>query len=107
MYAVIKTGGKQYRVEEGELLAVERLTGEPGQDVDLDRVLLVGGGEQVLVGNPLVAGARVVGQVVRQQRGPKIRIFTYKRRKKHARRVGHRQLQTLLRIRSIEVPASA
>ena len=105
MYAVIETGGKQYRVEEGELLAVERLAGEPGAEIGLERVLLVGGGERLLVGNPVVEGARVVGQVVRQQRGPKVRVFKYKRRKKYARRIGHRQAQTLIRIRSIHVPA--
>ncbi|MFN7954516.1 MAG: 50S ribosomal protein L21 [bacterium] len=105
MYAVIETGGKQYRVEEGELLAVERLGGEPGATVDLDRVLLIGGGEAVLVGAPVVAGARVVGEVVRQARGRKIRVFTYKRRKKYARRIGHRQAQTVIRIQKIEAPA--
>ncbi len=105
MYAVIETGGKQYRVEEGALLEVEKLPGEPGQTVDLDRVLLIGGGETVLVGTPVVAGAKVLSQVVRQKRGPKIRVFTYKRRKKYARRIGHRQAQTVLRIDKIQVPA--
>lgn len=105
MYAVIQTGGKQYRVEEGELLAVERLAGEPGATIDLDQVLMIGGGEAVLVGSPTVAGARVVGQVVRQTRGRKIRVFTYKRRKKYARRIGHRQAQTVIRIQSIQAPA--
>ncbi len=105
MYAVIETGGKQYRVEEGELLAVERVMGEPGATVDLERVLLIGGGEAVVVGSPVVTGARVVGQVVRQTRGRKIRIFTYKRRKKYARRIGHRQAQTVIRIQKIEAPA--
>ncbi len=105
MYAVIETGGKQYRVEEGELLAVERVMGEPGSTVDLERVLLIGGGEAVVVGSPVVTGARVVGQVVRQTRGRKIRIFTYKRRKKYARRIGHRQAQTVIRIQKIEAPA--
>jgi large subunit ribosomal protein L21 len=105
MYAVIETGGKQYRVEEGELVNVERLPGEPGQSIDLDRVLMIGGGESVLVGTPVVAGARVVGQVVRQTKSPKLRIFTYKRRKKYARRMGHRQAVTVLRIQSIQTPA--
>ena len=104
MYAVIQTGGKQYRVEEGQLLDVELLTAQPGEEIGLERVLMIGGGEQVLVGTPVVEGARVVGEVVLHKRGPKIRVFVYKRRKKYARRQGHRQAQTTLRIRSIQAP---
>ena len=105
MYAVDQTGGKQYRVEEGQLIRVERLDGAPGDEIDLERVLLVGEKDQVHVGRPLVEGARVVGQIVREERGPKIRVFKYKRRKGYHRTRGHRQAQTLLRIRSIAAPA--
>ena len=101
MYAVVQTGGKQYRVEEGQLLEVEKLVGEPGTDVQLDRVLMVVDGTSVHVGAPMVEGASVVGQIVRQQRGPKIRVYKYKRRKGYSRTRGYRQSETLLRIRSI------
>ena len=105
MYAVVQTGGKQYRVEEGQILGVEKLAGEPGAEVELERVLMIGDGTSVHVGAPVVEGARVVGEIVRQQRGPKIRVYKYKRRKGYSRTKGHRQSETLLRIRSISAPA--
>ena len=101
MYAVIKTGGKQYRVAEGELLTVERLPGEPGESVALDEVLMVGEGESAAVGSPTVAGASVAAEIVEQSRGEKVIVFKKKRRKGYRRRKGHRQDQTVLRIMEI------
>ena len=101
MYAVIKTGGKQYRVAEGELLTVERLAGEPGESIALDEVLMVGEGESASVGTPTVAGASVAAEIVEQSRGEKVIVFKKKRRKGYRRRKGHRQDQTVLRIMEI------
>jgi large subunit ribosomal protein L21 len=102
MYAVIKTGGKQYRVATNDVIEVEKLEGEPGATVTLDQVLMVGG-EQPRIGTPLVDGARVTAEVLEQGRGPKIIIFKKKRRKNHRRKKGHRQHLTVLRVREIEV----
>ncbi len=101
MYAVIKTGGKQYRVAEGELLTVERLPGEPGESVALDEVLMVGEGASASVGSPTVDGATVAAEIVEQSRGEKVIVFKKKRRKGYRRRKGHRQDQTVLRITEI------
>ena len=101
MYAVIKTGGKQYRVAEGELLTVERLPGEPGESIALDQVLMVGEGEGAAVGSPTVDGATVAAEIVEQTRGSKVIVFKKKRRKGYRRRKGHRQDQTVLRIMEI------
>jgi large subunit ribosomal protein L21 len=102
MYAVVRTGSKQLRVEPGDVVAVERLAGAPGDRVELDQVLLIGG-DAVRVGTPLVDGARVVGTIQGQDRGPKIKIFKYRRRKRYRLRKGHRQSYTSLKIESIEV----
>ncbi|MGH7407174.1 MAG: 50S ribosomal protein L21 [Candidatus Methylomirabilales bacterium] len=101
MYAVLETGGKQYRVSPGDLVKVERLGGEPGSPVRFDRVLLVAEGDRVTVGTPTVAGASVAGEVVGQGRGPKVIVFKFKRRKKYRRTQGHRQAQTTIRITAI------
>ena len=101
MFAVIKTGGKQYRVAEGQTLSVERLPGEAGATVALDQVLMVGSGESTAVGTPLVEGASVAAEIVEQNRGDKVIIFKKKRRKGYRRRNGHRQDLTLLRITEI------
>jgi large subunit ribosomal protein L21 len=101
MYAVIKTGGKQYRVSPGDLITVEKLDGSAGDRVELPSVLMVGEGAQVTVGQPWLEQARVVGTIVRQMRGPKILIFKYKRRKGYQKRQGHRQDQTILRVTDI------
>lgn len=103
MYAVIETGGKQYRVEPGDVLDVERLTGT-GDDgsVEFDRVLLVGDDDGVRVGTPVVDGASVKASLVRETRGPKIRIFKYKRRKGYRRTKGHRQELHRVRIDDIQ-----
>jgi large subunit ribosomal protein L21 len=91
MYAVIETGGKQYRVNQGDVIKVEKLGAEVGQKVDFDRVLLVGEGAEVKVGNPVVEGASVSGTVVEQDRHRKIIVFKMKRRKNYRRKQGHRQ----------------
>jgi large subunit ribosomal protein L21 len=91
MYAVIETGGKQYRVNQGDIIKVEKLTADVGQKVDFDRVLLVGEGSDVKVGSPIVDGASVSGTVVEQDRGKKIIVFKMKRRKNYRRKQGHRQ----------------
>ncbi len=99
-YAVVKTGGKQYRVAEGELLDVERLGGEVGATVTLDEVLLVSGGEeeQARIGTPVVEQAEVTAEIVKQGLDKKIIVFKKKRRKGYKRKQGHRQMQTTLRI---------
>ncbi len=101
MYAVIKTGGKQYRVSEGDTLRVESLQAEAGSDVTLDEVLMVGNGESVTVGAPLVANASVSAQVVEHSRARKVRIVKFKRRKHYRRQMGHRQNYTEVRITGI------
>lgn len=103
MYAVIETGGKQYRVAPGGVIAVERLPGGVGDVVELSRVLLVGEGEKVKVGAPIVAGAKVRATIVAQARGPKIMVFKFKRRRKYRRKTGHRQALTRLRVEEIAV----
>ncbi len=102
MYAVIRTGGKQQRVEVGQTVRVERVSGEPGAKVSFSDVLLLGGESTVKVGNPTVEGARVEGTVVDQGRGAKIHIYTFKKRKNsNRRRRGHRQDYTAVRIDAI------
>jgi large subunit ribosomal protein L21 len=100
MFAVIKTGGKQYRVAEDQLLQVERIKGELGQIVQLHEVLMLGG-ETTQVGAPMIAGASVAAEVVEQGRGPKVIAFKKRRRKNSRRKRGHRQEFTLLRITEI------
>ena len=105
MFAVIRTGGKQYRVAEGDLIEVERLDGEPGAAVTLDQVLMLADDGAAKVGTPLVSGATVTAEVVKQGRGPKIIVFKKKRRKNYRRRNGHRQAVTTLRISAISAGA--
>ena len=100
MYAVIKTGGKQYRVSEGQVLRVEKLNGNAGDAVTFNEVLLVGG-ESTKVGQPLVAGAKVSAQITGQDRGKKVVIFKFRRRKNYSRKTGHRQPYTELKITGI------
>lgn len=102
MYAVIETGGKQYRVSPGDIIRVEKLAAESGQNVEFDRVLMVGEGEQVKVGNPLLSGAKVTAVVKGHGRGEKIWIFKLRRRKNSRRNAGHRQHYTELKITGIE-----
>lgn len=100
-YAVIETGGKQYRVKQGDILDVEKLDVEPGQKVTLDRVLAVNLGKTLSVGAPVIAGAAVTAEVVDQHRGEKLINFKKKRRKGYHRKVGHRQSLTRLKVESI------
>jgi len=103
LYAIIEAGGKQYRVSEGDLIDVERRSGEVGQPVDFQEVLLVGDQETIHVGKPVLAGARVVGTIAEQGKDAKIIVFKFKRRKKYRRKQGHRQLFTRVRIDQIEL----
>ena len=103
MYAVIKTGGKQYRVEKGESILVEKIEAKAGDKVELDSVLMVGKKDDVTIGRPTVSGAKVLAEVVKQKRGPKIIVFK-KRSKKHYKRTqGHRQNYTELKITDIKI----
>ncbi|MFL5002746.1 MAG: 50S ribosomal protein L21 [Xanthobacteraceae bacterium] len=100
MFAVIKTGGKQYRVAADELLQVEKIKGEPGEIVQFGEVLVVGG-DSATIGTPTVAGASVAAEVIEQGRGPKVIAFKKRRRKNSRRKRGHRQEFTLVRITEI------
>ena len=102
MYAVIRSGGKQLRVESGQSVRVERLQGSVGDNVELDEVLLLGGDGETRVGTPLVEGARALGTITAQDRGPKLTIFKMKRRKGYRRKTGHRQAYTEIRVDRIE-----
>ncbi|MBA3904561.1 MAG: 50S ribosomal protein L21 [Rhodocyclaceae bacterium] len=101
MYAVIKTGGKQYRVAAGEKLKIEQIPAEVGAEITLDQVLMVGEGESVKVGAPLVSGASVKATVVAQGRHPKVKIFKMRRRKHYQKHQGHRQNFTEILISGI------
>jgi len=101
MYAVIKTGGKQYRVEPGDLLVVEKLEGEPGALIAFEDVLMLGDGPEVSIGAPLIDGARVNATLVETRKGEKIKIFKKIRRQGYRRTGGHRQIETILRVTGI------
>ena len=101
MYAVIMTGGKQYRVEEGEVLRVEKLQVDEGANFDFDKVLMVGQGEDVQVGSPVLDGARVSATVRSHGRGDKVHIIKFHRRKNYMRRQGHRQSYTEIEVTGI------
>jgi large subunit ribosomal protein L21 len=104
MYAVVKTGGKQYRVTPGEVIKVERLDGEVGATIALNQVLMIGGdGAKLRVGTPMIDGAKVAAEVLEQAKAPKVIVFKKRRRKNYRRKRGHRQLQTVLRIQDIAV----
>jgi large subunit ribosomal protein L21 len=100
MYAVIRTGGKQYRVSQGDTLRVEKLAGDIGSAITFDEVLMIGG-EKVNVGKPLVAGAKVSAQITAQDRAKKIIVFKMRRRKNYRRKNGHRQAYTEVKITAI------
>lgn len=106
MYAVIQTGGKQYKVAPGDTLVVERLDGEPGTSVDLNEVLLVSreGDGKVAIGQPTVEGALVKGEIVGHGRGKKLVVYKFRRRKNYVRKNGHRQDYTELKINEIVAP---
>ncbi len=102
MHAVIKTGGKQYIVSPGDVIDIEKISGEPGQEVNFEEVLLVSAdGEDVKVGSPVVESARVEGRIARQKKGDKIIVFKFKRRKGYRKKAGHRQNLTSVEIKSI------
>jgi large subunit ribosomal protein L21 len=100
MYAVIKTGGKQYRVAKGDKIFVEKLPGNVGDAVSFDQVLMLGG-ESLKLGKPLVAGAKVEAKILEQDRGKKVIIFKFRRRKNYHRKTGHRQPYTALEITNV------
>jgi large subunit ribosomal protein L21 len=102
MYAVFETGGKQYRAATGDTIKVEKIEAEKGATVELDRVLMIGEGEDVKIGSPYLEGGKVTARVVGQGRGDKIRIIKFKRRKHHLKRAGHRQYYTQLEITGID-----
>jgi len=101
MFAVIRTGGKQYKVAKDDVISVEKLAGEPGAAIELAEVLMIGEGAEVAAGTPLLEGALVSATVVEQTRAPKIIVFKKQRRKNYRRKKGHRQHQTVLRITAI------
>lgn len=102
MYAVIKTGGKQYRVQPGDVIVVEKLDGDVGSDVSFGDVLMLGGDKGVTLGAPLIAGAAVAATLVETRKGEKIKIFKKTRRQGYRRTNGHRQMETVLRITGID-----
>ena len=101
MYAVIKTGGKQYRVKAGDLLVVEKLAGEPGADVAFGDVLMLGDGDAVTIGAPLVDGATVNATLIETRKGDKVKIFKKIRRQGYRRTRGHRQTESVVRVTSV------
>jgi large subunit ribosomal protein L21 len=106
MFAVIRTGGKQYKVAQDDVIAVEKLAAEPGAEIEFGEVLMIADGAEVTTGAPLVAGATVGATVVEQSRAPKIIVFKKKRRHNYRRKKGHRQQQTVLRITEIRTAAA-
>ena len=102
MYAVVATGGKQYKVQEGEVLRVEKLTGDIGSEVAFDQVLMFSDGETVKIGQPVLEGVQVKGHIVEQGKSKKILVFKFKRRKRYRRKQGHRQMFTAVKIDAIE-----
>jgi len=101
VYAIIRDRGTQYRVEEGQMLQVALMDAEPGSQVELGEVLMIGGGDQTLVGTPLVSGAKVLAKVLGESKGDKIIVFKYKNKKRYRRRTGHRQHYTNIAISQI------
>jgi len=103
MYAVIKTGGKQHRVSEGDVIAIEKINGEKGAEVVFDQVLMVEKEGDVRIGRPLVEGAKVVGEILSQTKADKINVFKMKKRKGYRKKTGHRQQLTSMKIREISI----
>jgi len=101
MYAVIQTGGKQYRVSEGDKIKVEMLTADEGASIELDKVLMIADGDNVMVGAPYVEGGKVTATVQSHGRGKKVKIIKFRRRKHHLKRQGHRQWYTELQVTGI------
>jgi len=103
MYAVIKTGGKQQRVSEGDVVSIEKINGAKGDRVVFDQVLMVGKDDDIRIGRPVVEGAKVTGEIVCQTKGDKIVVFKMKKRKGYHKKTGHRQELTSMRIKEISV----
>ncbi len=101
MYAVIATGGKQYKVSEGDILRVEKIPGDVGQSVSLDKVLMLANGEDIQIGKPVIENAAVNASIVEQGKNKKVLVFKYKRRKRYRRTQGHRQMFTAIKIENI------
>ncbi len=102
MYAIVNTGGKQYKIQQGDVLRVEKIPGEVGSPVSFDKVLMFSDGEDVNIGRPVLDNVAVKGHIVEQGKGKKIIVFKYKRRKRYRRKLGHRQQYTAIKIDSIE-----
>ncbi len=103
MYAVVKTGGKEYRISQGDLIRVEKMEGKVGDQVTMKDILMVSHEGQVQVGNPLLANAVITGEIVQQVRGKKVLIYKMKRRKNYRRTKGHRQTYTYIRVNEISL----
>lgn len=102
MYAVVKTGGKQYRVSKGDRVRIEKIPGEVGAEVSFDQVLMIGGTDDVKVGTPVVSGATVSARIIKQDRSKKVTVFKFKRRQGYKKKQGHRQAYTQVEITGIE-----
>jgi large subunit ribosomal protein L21 len=102
MYAILESGGKQYRVTEGQSIRLEKLEADAGSTVNFDRVLMIGDGEQFQIGAPLLTGAIVVAEVEKHGRADKVRILKFRRRKHHMKRQGHRQYFTQVKVKAIQ-----
>ncbi|MDY6842515.1 MAG: 50S ribosomal protein L21 [Thermodesulfobacteriota bacterium] len=100
-YAIIKTGGKQYRISKGETFKVEKVKGDIGDTIEMDDVLFLGNGSDSIVGTPFVKNAKVITEIVKHERGKKIIVFKYKRRKNYKKKMGHRQSLTNLKVKEI------
>ena len=103
MYAIVNTGGKQYRIKEGDVLRIEKIAGDVGADVNFDQVLMVSDGENVTIGTPILENVGVKAHIVDQGKSKKIIVFKYKRRKRYRRKQGHRQQYTAVQIDKIEI----
>ena len=103
MYAVIKTGAKQHKVTEGDVLSVEKLIGDKGDEVVFNEVLMVSDDKEVKIGKPFVDGAKVIGEIIAQKQGPKIHVYHMKRRKGFHKKTGHRQELTSMKIKKISI----
>lgn len=102
MYAIVNSGGKQYKVEEGDILRVEKLSGSIGNKVEFERVLMISDGENIHVGDPVLENTMVQGHIIEQDKSKKIIVFKYKRRKRYRRKQGHRQMFTAVKIDKIQ-----
>jgi large subunit ribosomal protein L21 len=103
VYAVVKSGARQYRAGIGDIIVVERIPAQVGEQLELDQVLLIADKEQVKIGQPTIAGAQVLATVIAQEKGPKVQIFKYRPKERYRRRAGHRQHHTRLRVDQIVV----